>query len=426
MSLPVLFFYGFAFLGILHTCIFSFLAIRNNKSADLIITLFLFVQSLIILEYVFYWSGINQKYHQLNAISIPLLFLFGPLLWMYVDFVFSENNKKAPYIFHFLPAGIVLVLMLPFYFSSADLKLYHYKMIKYFVLDFGTISYFIMLHMTCYFVALLLKIYKIKWVGYIKRWLLIIVGLFGFYIACYIAYYVMINYPWFTLTTDYFVSLGMCASIVAIIFFAYGKKNILDGFPVAESLNFSNIRFSYIESKSHQASNTKEERAVLYNYPLSTHQKSEEAETVESRVEAKKSEISQDEALAIKYKNSGLTGAAVEELAASLSHLMQKEKLYRDSELKLETLADKLELPKHYVSQVINQHFQVNFFEYINLLRIQEAKELLLASDKNAMNIIEVAYAVGYNTKNTFNNAFRRIVGLTPTEFRNQNQSKRN
>ncbi|MBK9399672.1 MAG: helix-turn-helix transcriptional regulator [Bacteroidetes bacterium] len=105
---------------------------------------------------------------------------------------------------------------------------------------------------------------------------------------------------------------------------------------------------------------------------------------------------------------------------------MQKEKLYRESELKLETLASKLNVPKHYVSQIINQYYKVNYFEYINLLRIDEAKLLLVAEDKKSMNIIEVAYWVGYNTKNTFNNAFRRIVGVTPTEYRRQHQIRMN
>ncbi|MBK7965549.1 MAG: helix-turn-helix transcriptional regulator [Bacteroidetes bacterium] len=82
--------------------------------------------------------------------------------------------------------------------------------------------------------------------------------------------------------------------------------------------------------------------------------------------------------------------------------------------------------PKHYVSQIINQYYKVNYFEYINLLRIEEAKSLLVNVNKKSMNIIEVAYTVGYNTKNTFNNAFRRIVGVTPSEYRQQNQIRMN
>lgn len=427
MSLPILLFYGFAFLGIVHSVIFSFLAIKNKNTADLIITFFLLAQSIIILEYVFFWTGLQEQYHQLCNISLTLQLLFGPLLLIYVDYVFSENKKKAKYIFHFIPAIVIFIFMLPYYLSTANLKIYHYKMIKYFVLDLQYVTYLIMAHMTAYFIVILLKIKKEKRVGHINNWLFIIVGLFGFYTACYISYFIMVRQSWFTLTTDYFVSIGMCASIVSIIYFAYGKKKILDGFPVKESLNLENIYFTYKENIAENNPDKKKEQTLIYNYSPGIETIQPEADVlIETEVEKKTESEPTIEITTVKYKNSGLTKDASNELAEALNRLMQKEKLYRESELKLETLANKLGVAKHYLSQVINQHYEVNFFEYINLLRIEEAKQLLLASDKKAMNIIEVAYTVGYNTKNTFNTAFRRITGLTPTEYRNQNKIRLN
>ncbi len=426
MSLSIFLFYGFAFVGLLHSFIFSFLAIRNKKTADLIITLFLFVQSVIILEYVFFWTGLNNPYHYLCNISMTLQFLFGPLLLMYVDYVFNEEKKFNKFFFHFIPAAVIFILMIPYYFSTADLKLNHYKMIKYFILDLRLVVYAIMAHMTFYFIMIIFKIIKEKRIGHIKNWLLTIVGLYGFYIACYISYYVMVRYPWFTLTTDYFVSIGMCASITAIIYFAYGRKKIFDGFPVTESLNLENIYFSYKEDVI-AAPLKKKEPSLLYSYPAGTDKiHAEEEVLTEKEPEIKSEPDPVQENFPVKYKNSGLTADAGNELAEALKQVMHKEKLYRESELKLETLAAKLNVAKHYVSQVINQHYGVNFFEYINLLRIEEAKQLLISNDKKSMNIIEVAYTVGYNTKNTFNAAFRRIVGVTPTEYRNQNHIRMN
>lgn len=427
MSLPILLFYGFAFVGIVHSCLFSFLAIRNRKTADLLITIFLFVQSIIILEYIFYWTGWQLKYHQLTNISMTLQFLFGPLLFMYVDFVLIEKKKSKVYWLHFTPAIIVFLLMMPYYLSTADLKLFHYRMIKYFVVDIRLLNYFLIIHMAFYCAYLMVKISNEKRVGHIKNWLLTIVGLFGFYIASYVSYFVMVRYAWFNLTTDYFVSIGMCASIVAIIYFAYGKNKILDGFAVAESLNLENFYFSYKSSEKENTLDKKKDHPLVYNYATAFDKKKTETSVLGAIAEEKTPAAKFIDATpSIKYKNSGLTTDAGNELAESLHQLMQKEKLYRESELKLETLSATLGIPKHYVSQIINQHYGVNFFEYINLLRIEEAKQLLTAPDKQSLNIIEVAYAVGYNTKNTFNNAFRRIVGITPTEYRNQNQIRMN
>ncbi len=326
---------------------------------------------------------------------------------------------------HFIPAIIVFILMLPYFLSTADLKLHHYKMIPYFIIDPATIVYLIIAHMTFYFGFLMLKIGKEKRVGHIKNWLLTIVGIFGFYIACYVSYYVMVNYSWFNLTTDYFVSTGLCASIIAIVYFAYSNQKILNGYKVTESLSVANVYFSYKERTTDTATEVKKVAAPTYQFPspiLSISDEITEATTLKRNAEAE----SVIEDADIKYKNSGLTFDAITELAAALHQLMQKEKLYRKSELKLETLAMRLGVARHYVSQVINQHYGVNFFEYINVLRIEEAKQLLSSAENKNQNIIEVAYAVGYTTKNTFNTAFRRIVGVTPTEYRNQNQIRMN
>lgn len=428
MNLPILLFYGFAFIGITHSVIFLMLALKNKRIADVVITLFMLAQSIIILEYVFYWTGLDQQYHYLCNISLTLHLLFGPLLLLYIDLVFSENKKFKAYLIHFVPATLIFAFMLPYYFSTADLKLRHYKMIKYFVLNLQDVIYFIMAHMSVYFLFILIKLIRERRVGYINNWLKLITSLFGFYIACYISYYIMVQQPWFTLTTDYFVSTGMCASIISIIYLAYARNKILDGYPIKESVDFRNIYFSINETATDHKWIKKKVNLLTQNYhPVLKYAENPENIKNEPRVEGK---IAIEPLLEIRpdarYKNSGLTPGVGQELADALNHLMQKEKLYRESELKLETLAHKLGVGKHYVSQVINQHFGVNFFEFINILRIEEARQLLISEDKKSMNIIEIAYAVGFNTKNTFNTAFRRIVGVTPTEYRNQHQIKIN
>ena len=425
MDLPILLFYGFAFIGLVHSIIFSYLAIKNKNSADLIITLFLFIQSLTILEYVLYWTNLQEQYHQLCNISMITQFLFGPLLLLYVDTIFSEKKRSKVYLFHFAPAIIVFIMLLPYYLSTAELKIRHYYKIDYFIVNLKVLNYFLMAHMVGYCIYLLLKIKKEKRVGHINKWLTIIAGFFGVYITSYIAYYVMVQYPWFTLTTDYFVSLGMCASIVSIIYFTYGKNKILNGYPLKESLKLEQIYFSYKEGSVSQYPEKKKEQSVIYKYEAKLDQPAF-LDVLQTEPEIGKADDLVLESSPLKYKNSGLTLEAGNELAEALKQLMLKERLYRESELKLETLAAKLDVPKHYVSQIINQNYKVNYFEYINFLRIEEAKLLLSDVDKKAMNIIEVAYTVGYNTKNTFNNAFRRIVGVTPTEYRQQSQLRMN
>jgi YesN/AraC family two-component response regulator len=119
-----------------------------------------------------------------------------------------------------------------------------------------------------------------------------------------------------------------------------------------------------------------------------------------------------------KYQNSSLRSDFGDQIMARLDHLMVEEKLYVDDEINLEKLALKLGVTRHQLSQVLNEHAGLNFFEYINQRRIEEAKTLLLTTSKKELNIIEIAYKVGYSNKVTFNNTFKKHTGMTPSEFR--------
>jgi AraC-like DNA-binding protein len=90
--------------------------------------------------------------------------------------------------------------------------------------------------------------------------------------------------------------------------------------------------------------------------------------------------------------------------------------MYLNPELTLEQIALTLNDKERNISQAINtlQHRNVN--DYINNLRIEHACQLLLA-DKGKP-VFEVMYESGFNTKGTFNLAFKKAVGKTPTQFR--------
>ncbi len=118
-----------------------------------------------------------------------------------------------------------------------------------------------------------------------------------------------------------------------------------------------------------------------------------------------------------KYEKSGLTDSLSQELMQSLICLFNNEKIYKDSAICLETVAQRLNTTRHNASQVINEHFNMNFHELVNSYRIQEAKSILETDIQKNLNIIDVAYEVGYNNKVTFNKAFKKDTDLTPSEY---------
>tara|TARA_R110002167_G_scaffold34533_1_gene110101 strand:+ start:501 stop:1277 length:777 start_codon:yes stop_codon:yes gene_type:complete len=127
--------------------------------------------------------------------------------------------------------------------------------------------------------------------------------------------------------------------------------------------------------------------------------------------------ISLKNQLFYKYEKSGLTKSLSNELKENLLHIFDVQKVYKENDLSLESLAERLNTTRHNTSQVINEHFGMNFHELVNKYRIQEAKYILETDRKKSLHIIDVAYEVGFNNKVTFNKAFKKDTHLTPSEY---------
>jgi AraC-like DNA-binding protein len=117
-----------------------------------------------------------------------------------------------------------------------------------------------------------------------------------------------------------------------------------------------------------------------------------------------------------RYSRTELDPALRERIRRKIEAALQNETVYADSLISLRNLSGAIKEKTHYVSQVINQDLGTSFYELINHRRIDRAKTLLTDSPKQS--VIEIALAVGFNSKSTFNAAFRRQVGMTPTEYR--------
>jgi AraC-like DNA-binding protein len=97
---------------------------------------------------------------------------------------------------------------------------------------------------------------------------------------------------------------------------------------------------------------------------------------------------------------------------------MEVDKYYLEQNLNIEEFASRVDLPVRDVSNVINKHFGTNFFEFMNSYRVEEAKRLL-ADPKNAdLTILDILLQSGFNSKSAFHRFFKRLVGMSPTEYR--------
>ena len=119
-----------------------------------------------------------------------------------------------------------------------------------------------------------------------------------------------------------------------------------------------------------------------------------------------------------KYIHSKLSKEDKEQYLEMVINYLEKEKVYRQANLTIGELAQKIDIPKHHLSQVINEKMNCSFLDFINQYRVAEAKEYLETNDLSQLTIVEIRRKVGFNAKSTFYAAFKKYTNCTPGDYR--------
>ncbi len=117
-----------------------------------------------------------------------------------------------------------------------------------------------------------------------------------------------------------------------------------------------------------------------------------------------------------RYRGSLVSGIDPASVISRLEAVMSQKRLYADEELSLKQAADEIDITPHQLSRILNETLNVNFNNYINKFRIDEASRLLVRDPERS--VISVAYEVGFNSKSSFYDAFSRFTGKSPQAFR--------
>ena len=126
-----------------------------------------------------------------------------------------------------------------------------------------------------------------------------------------------------------------------------------------------------------------------------------------------------------RYRNSRLAEPDAAHTIERLDELMRGESLYRDTALSLATLAERLSMTPHHLSQSLNQHRGTTLLDYLATWRIDEAKRQLLDPARDNVTIDAIAESSGFGSRSAFYTAFRRLAGVTPSEWRRLSRSGR-
>lgn len=116
----------------------------------------------------------------------------------------------------------------------------------------------------------------------------------------------------------------------------------------------------------------------------------------------------------VKYEKSALDADRAARIARKLQTAMERDEVFRDPNLSLMSLSQHVGVSTNYVSQSLNEHLGVSFFDFVNGSRVEASKSMIIAGAKP---ISVIAYEVGFNSRSSFYTAFKKNTGMTPSEF---------
>jgi AraC-like DNA-binding protein len=118
-------------------------------------------------------------------------------------------------------------------------------------------------------------------------------------------------------------------------------------------------------------------------------------------------------------KNNAIDTEKYDAIVLQLKDYMQLNKPFLDPTLSIETLAERFNLPSSELSLTINRIIGQHFFDFVNFYRVNLAAEMLITSnDQQQKTVLEILYEVGFNSKSSFNTAFKKHLLMTPSQYR--------
>ena len=389
-----------------HGLVYAFLlwrkGILNETVSDKWLSAFLFLCAMYISPWMLGFAGWYdaQPYRDiLFYMPMQHLFLMGPVIFFYVQSLLNPSFKfgKKEWL-HLLP-GIIYILYSIVMFVTDKLILKRY----YFLAD-GSDRDFDAWYQYCGFASMLFYFFiSMRYYGLYKKLMLQV-----------ISYADLVLFKW--VRNFLFAFLSM--QILQFIFFVLGKVNPFFGDYIGSWWYFFifSMIFYYIAITGYSNSI---ETKVPFKLNLLKYKPTlllREFDNVKNRENNyfEEVEIIEIEDVQAGKKEDNLL---LDEWKPKIENLLTNDKLYEDPELSLTQISKLLKTNPSVISKVINQGFQMNFNDLINCYRVEAVKEKLNAGEQKTQTLLGIAFDCGFNSKATFNRAFKKFANVTPKEW---------
>ncbi|MBN1396924.1 MAG: helix-turn-helix transcriptional regulator [Bacteroidetes bacterium] len=379
--------------GALQGILLSLIILRKQANREANIWLAAFIMSFAILTFSDVLDRTIQLHH--NSALLHLfdwgILLLGPFLLMYLrEMTGDKYKKKNSWFLHFLPAFIAFLIYFIFYSMPSDMKIKTVMddQIEQANGNPGFLALLITLQIACYFI-----------------WGLAVLFRYSRHLKEHYSATEKRNLTWLKI----FVVINLLIWFIWL-FALYTSSNIARilndiGFSISVYLlgyvGIGQIDLGHVRT------------ALLYD----------ENSRAEEKYQNNKKNNYKNDRPASRYEHSGLTTDRAAALRQKLDSYMIQDKPYLEEDLNLRELADRIDVLPHHLSQLLNEHYNKNFFEFINSYRVQEVKKMLSDPNKKNESILSIAFSSGFNSKATFNSFFKKYTGQTPRQFRTLNKS---
>ncbi len=338
-----------------------FIKKRGDKIANRLLGIYLLLFSFNLVYNVLYWTKelFSINFIHLVATNVFPWILYGPILYFYVRRITFNSKFRWPDLLHGIPFVFYFLNYSSFFFQNSNNKVH--------ILTTGTLGEYFHWPIPRNYIVLIIIMLLYAGLIYFKfikgyrdenkrKWLSwLSVSYFG-YVVSFISYFVLREFGFIEGHFDYFISFFMIFFIGLVTYFGFLQPQVFEGVPIKQIAGFS------------------------------------------------------------KYKKTGLTKEHSTTLKNTLIDVMQTQKPHLNSEINLNSLSEELNLSRHHLSQIINENFKTNFFDFINQYRIREAMQLI--KENPEISISEIIYTVGFSNRVSFNKAFKKHTGRTPSQFK--------
>ncbi|MGM0588054.1 MAG: helix-turn-helix domain-containing protein [Bacteroidota bacterium] len=357
----------------------------ENRTPNRILSLLIFAFSMIILGTSLGATGLYEQAPHLIRLGDPMVLLLGPSLLLYVTAIRIGKVPRVQWA-HLLPFLLYAGWLLPFYFSAPEVKL---QWAEVALSTSGRESWFNLLkalHAAGYFiwVFLLTKRHARQMKGFSTdlkdtdlAWIRSLTGYLIFLASTAMLFFLLSGLGWMETK----MANGIIGFVMAVLVYVMGYSALLKPRVFGE-------------------------RDYPAWQPISGWMTIWGGFIFNPEVEPEEQYVREELAL-------------LEKLQA----YMEQEKPYRDSDLDLAGLASQTNIPQYLLSRIINQHLELNFFDFVNSYRIEEVCERLVDPSQRQFTILALAMDAGFNSKSSFYTAFRKAKGVTPSQYRKQHQS---